>query len=152
VAIVTGDASGIGRAAGARLADAGFRTVMTDVDPSGRKVTAAIERAVFVEHDVTDAPAWERVIETTLQAHDRPDVLVNNAAVSLVRPLTETTFEEWRAARSRTNTITASFFSASVTDMQPGGSSRSTTERSCRTATAWPDSIWRLVATDAIRR
>jgi NAD(P)-dependent dehydrogenase (short-subunit alcohol dehydrogenase family) len=68
VAIVTGGASGIGRAAGARLAEAGFRTVMADVDPSGRKVAAAIEPAVFVEHDVTDEPAWERAVRTPIWA------------------------------------------------------------------------------------
>jgi 3(or 17)beta-hydroxysteroid dehydrogenase len=100
VALVTGGASGIGRAASARLADAGYRVVVTDVDPGGREVAESVGGAVFVEHDVTSEPAWERAVETALQAHGRVDVLVNNAGVVLVRAVTETRLEEWRALQA----------------------------------------------------
>ena len=82
VALVTGGASGIGRAAAARLADAGFRVVVTDIDSAGQQAAAAIAGAVFTEHDVTDEASWERAIKTVLDAHGRLDVLVNNAASS----------------------------------------------------------------------
>jgi 3(or 17)beta-hydroxysteroid dehydrogenase len=96
-ALVTGGASGIGRATAARLADAGFRVVVTDVDPAGQQVVAAIASAVFVEHDVTEESSWERVIETVLDTHGRLDVLVNNAGISYVRAVTDTTLADWRA-------------------------------------------------------
>ena len=97
VALVTGGASGIGRATVARLAEAGLRVVVSDVDPAGEQVAAAAGGALFVEHDVADEAAWEHAIETVLQAHGRLDVRVNNAGISLVRPVTETTLAQWRS-------------------------------------------------------
>jgi 3(or 17)beta-hydroxysteroid dehydrogenase len=96
-ALVTGGASGIGRATAARLADAGFRVVVADVDPAGQEVVAAIAGAVFVEHDVTDEASWERAMATVLDVHGRLDVLVNNAGISYVRAVTDTTLADWRA-------------------------------------------------------
>jgi len=97
VALVTGGASGIGRATSVRLAHAGFRVVVTDIDPAGQQVAAAIDGAVFVEHDVAQEPGWEHAIETTLDIHGRLDVLVNNAGISYGRAITDTTLEDWRA-------------------------------------------------------
>jgi 3(or 17)beta-hydroxysteroid dehydrogenase len=97
VALVTGGASGIGQATAVRLAAAGFRVVVTDVDPTGRQVVAAIAGAVFVEHDITDESSWERAIQTVLDTHGRLDVLVNNAGISYVRPVTDTSLADWRA-------------------------------------------------------
>jgi 3(or 17)beta-hydroxysteroid dehydrogenase len=97
VALVTGGASGIGRATAVRLADAGFRVVLTDIDPAGQQVVAAIAGAVFVEHDVADEPAWERAIQTVLDTHGRLDVLVNNAGIGRGGAVTNTTLEDWRA-------------------------------------------------------
>jgi 3(or 17)beta-hydroxysteroid dehydrogenase len=97
VALVTGGASGIGRATAARLADAGFSVVATDIDPAGQQAVAAIADAVFVEHDVTDESSWERAIATVLDLHGRLDVLVNNAGISYVRAVTDTTLADWRA-------------------------------------------------------
>ena len=97
VALVTGGASGIGRATAVRLAEVGFRVVVTDVDPAGQQVVAAIAEAVFLEHDVTDESSWKRAIQTVLDTHDRLDVLVNNAGISYVRPVTDTPLADWRA-------------------------------------------------------
>jgi NAD(P)-dependent dehydrogenase (short-subunit alcohol dehydrogenase family) len=97
VALVTGGASGIGRATAARLADAGFRVVLTDIDPAGQQVAAAITGTVFVEHDVADEPAWERAIQTVLDTHGRLDVLVNNAGMARIGAVTDTTLDDWRA-------------------------------------------------------
>ncbi|MCA1683411.1 MAG: glucose 1-dehydrogenase [Actinobacteria bacterium] len=97
VALVTGGASGIGRATVLRLATAGMRVVATDIDAAGANVVAAIEGAMFVEHDVRDEAAWERAVEATLQAHGRLDVLVNNAGISRVAAVTEMTLADWRS-------------------------------------------------------
>jgi len=70
---------------------------VTDVDPTGQQVVASIAGAIFAEHDVTDESSWERVIATVLDTHGRLDVLVNNAGISYVRAVTDTTLADWRA-------------------------------------------------------
>jgi 3(or 17)beta-hydroxysteroid dehydrogenase len=97
VALVTGGASGIGRATAVRLADAGFRLVVSDIDPNGQKVVDAIAGAVFVGHDVTNEPSWERAIDTVLDTHGRLDVLVNNAGIAYHRAITDTALADWRS-------------------------------------------------------
>jgi len=97
VALVTGGASGIGRATVARLDEAGYRLVVTDLDAGGEAIAAAARNAIFVAHDVADEAAWERAIAATLDAHGRLDVLVNNAGVSTTGAVTETTLAQWRA-------------------------------------------------------
>ena len=96
VALVTGGASGIGRATVQRLAAAGCKVVATDVDPAGEQVVAELDGARFEAHDVADEAAWERVIAATLREHDRLDVLVNNAGISRVGAVTDTTLADWR--------------------------------------------------------
>jgi NAD(P)-dependent dehydrogenase (short-subunit alcohol dehydrogenase family) len=96
VALVTGGASGIGRATVARLAEAGMRVAASDIDPAGRDVAAAAG-AEFFEHDVADEGAWERVIGDVLHQHGQLDLLVNTAGISMVAPVTDMTLAQWRA-------------------------------------------------------
>jgi NAD(P)-dependent dehydrogenase (short-subunit alcohol dehydrogenase family) len=95
VALVTGGASGIGRATVARLARAGMRVASSDIDPAGSEPAAAAG-ALFFEHDVADEAAWERVIGAVLEEHGRLDLLVNNAGISTVAPVTDMTLAQWR--------------------------------------------------------
>src|SRR4051794_13733993 len=92
VALVTGAASGVGAATAARLADAGYTVVLTDIEPVGD----IVDGALCLEQDVTDEADWERVIASVLEAHGRLDVLVNNAGVGHAGPVTKTSLEEWR--------------------------------------------------------
>lgn len=84
-AIVTGGASGIGRASALRLAAEGARIAIGDLDASGaRAVVAEIEaaggRAIAVETDVSDEAAFRALVDATVDAFGRLDVLHNNAA------------------------------------------------------------------------
>jgi NAD(P)-dependent dehydrogenase (short-subunit alcohol dehydrogenase family) len=95
VALVTGGASGIGRATAQRLAAEGASVVVTDIaNEQGQKVATAISddggRAVFMHHDVALEDEWAGVIERTLQEFGRLDVLVNNAGMGDLAVIEET--------------------------------------------------------------
>lgn len=85
-AVVTGAASGIGRAIALRLAAAGARVALADVDEpelerAGAEARAAGAEAICVPTDVGDAEAVERLRERTLEAFGGVHLLVNNAGV-----------------------------------------------------------------------
>jgi 3-oxoacyl-[acyl-carrier protein] reductase len=85
-AIVTGSATGIGKATAVLFAREGARVVVSDVDEDGaRKVVEAIAgeggEAIFARADVSRAGDVEQLVQTTVRTYGRLDVLVNNAAV-----------------------------------------------------------------------
>ena len=98
VAIVTGAASGIGRACAQRLAAEGARVVATDRDEVGGRQTATLlgPAHVFAALDVTDEAAWIRTVDDTVRAFGRLDVLVNGAGVAEIADIEHTTFEQWQ--------------------------------------------------------
>ncbi len=83
VALVTGGASGIGRASALALAREGALVVVSDLDGEGGATVAAElgGRARFLAHDVRDEAAWRRVLGEVLAVFARLDVLVNVAGV-----------------------------------------------------------------------
>jgi len=102
VALVTGGGSGIGAACAARFAAAGARVAIVDRDrAAGERVAAELERAghraIFVEADVADPAAAERMVTETVEKLDGLDVAVNNAGVAGARvPTGEYPIAEWR--------------------------------------------------------
>jgi NAD(P)-dependent dehydrogenase (short-subunit alcohol dehydrogenase family) len=85
VAVVTGGASGIGRATVHRLVEDGATVVVADIDEEqGRQVAAEIGGS-FVATDVTDPEAWQRLVGTTTDQHRRLDIAFLNAGV-MTRP------------------------------------------------------------------
>jgi NAD(P)-dependent dehydrogenase (short-subunit alcohol dehydrogenase family) len=100
VAMVTGGGAGIGRACCLRLAEEGARVVVTDISAErGDETVGQIEDkggdGLFLRHDVTLEDQWESVVGRAREAYGGVDVLVNNAGLYLIKPLTETTVEEW---------------------------------------------------------
>ncbi len=101
VAVVTGAASGIGRALAQAFAGAGSAVVVADLDGADAKVVAADIRAAggeaeAVEVDVADAAAVDQLATTTLERFGRVDVLCNNAGVSTFNLLRDQTLDDWR--------------------------------------------------------
>jgi len=100
VAIVTGAASGIGRATALLFGREGARVVATDIASSGetvmQEIRAAGGLATFIVHDVTDESTWLKVMTRTLDTYGRLDVLVNNAGIAMSRTVAEMTLAEWR--------------------------------------------------------
>jgi NAD(P)-dependent dehydrogenase (short-subunit alcohol dehydrogenase family) len=101
VALVTGAASGIGRATARLLAGEGATVVVADVAAeAGHQVVKEIEsfggRAEFMALDVGDESAWVSVTNRILGEFARLDVAVNNAGIALALPVTEMTLQDWK--------------------------------------------------------
>ncbi|MEJ8567372.1 SDR family oxidoreductase [Elongatibacter sediminis] len=105
VVVITGAASGLGKADALRLAKEGATVILTDVDDAGREVAADIARATggqtrFEHHDVTDEAAWGDIIARVEKDFGGLDVLVNNAGIVVVANPEETTLEQFRRANA----------------------------------------------------
>jgi len=103
VALVTGGASGIGRAAAYRLARDGAHVVIADINAeAGQAVAADLAarfgegRAIFAPADVTDERAVESALHAAVLAFGGLDILVNNAGIASSAPVDETTLALWR--------------------------------------------------------
>ncbi|GMA91466.1 short-chain dehydrogenase [Homoserinibacter gongjuensis] len=99
VAFVTGAASGIGKAIATRLAADGACVVIADLDLAKAQAAAAelgsTDVAIGVQVDVTDSAQVERALDEAILAFGGVDLVVNNAGVSLSKPLLETTEQDW---------------------------------------------------------
>jgi NAD(P)-dependent dehydrogenase (short-subunit alcohol dehydrogenase family) len=91
-ALVTGAAGGVGRATVQVFAEAGWRVIGVDRASSGESFP---ETGLFIQADLSDPDALARIFNQAHAFSERLDALVNNAAVQIVKPLLETTAQEW---------------------------------------------------------
>ncbi|WP_349425320.1 bifunctional aldolase/short-chain dehydrogenase [Microbacterium sp. LWS13-1.2] len=99
IALVTGAASGIGKAIATRLAAEGACVVIADLDLEKAQAAAAelgnTDVAVGVAANVADADAIQAAFDAAVLAFGGVDLVVNNAGLSLSKPLLETTEKDW---------------------------------------------------------
>ena len=100
VAMVTGAARGLGRAAALRLLERGASVAVNVRDPA--RADAVVRelggRCIAIPGDVAAAGMPEQLAERTLERFGRIDVLINNAALPLTTRFEQITAEEWRRA------------------------------------------------------
>ncbi|WP_328480974.1 SDR family oxidoreductase [Streptomyces sp. NBC_00377] len=100
--LLTGAASGIGRATAFAFAEAGARVIAVDRDAQGAADTAERCRLIGAAGawaeavDVSDERAMEKLAERVLAQHGVVDVLVNNAGIGMSGSFFDTTSEDWR--------------------------------------------------------
>ncbi len=126
VALITGAASGQGRAAATLFAEHGGAVVVADIDDDGAAETVALVekqegRAAAIHADVSLRNDCDAMVEFTIAQFGRIDVLYNNAAVQMSGHLVDCTEEEWDLTL-RTN-LNAIFWAcrAAIPPMLEGG-------------------------------
>jgi NAD(P)-dependent dehydrogenase (short-subunit alcohol dehydrogenase family) len=100
VAIITGGASGIGRATVDLFAREGARVIVVDVNEAAgaqlqKEISTHGGRAVFLKGDVTRDADCQLVVNATIQHFQRIDILFNNAGIIRRSTITEVSEEDW---------------------------------------------------------
>lgn len=100
VALITGAASGIGKAIALKFANEGANIAIVDIDKqSSEKLASKIEsqgcEAIYIECDVTNETHVNNAVKSTVDQLGALHILVNNAGVSPLKPLGEISLEEW---------------------------------------------------------
>ncbi len=93
---MTGGGQGLGEAIARALSEMGMRVIVADISAGAAdRVASALSDADSATVDVRDKDAMREMIERVHAAHGAVDVLVNNAAITLSRPIWEIDPEEW---------------------------------------------------------
>ena len=103
IALVTGAASGIGRASAELLASEGAKVVLSDIDDTNGEAAAkgivdAGGEAIFTHLDATNAEEWQAAVDVAVSTFGGLNILVNNAGAGPPGGVEETTPEVWRKA------------------------------------------------------
>ncbi len=99
VALITGGASGIGRAVAVQLAELGACVAIADRNTEGAQLLAqdlGLDRVMAVTVDVADPDSANAMVDAVTERFGKLDILVHSAGVGIERGFLETTPEEWR--------------------------------------------------------
>lgn len=98
IAIVTGGASGLGRATAVLLAQEGATVVVADIDEAGGEQVASTcgGGSRFRKLDVREEAAWQALVAETVADFGGLHILFNNAGIGIVGRIVDFTLEDWR--------------------------------------------------------
>src|ERR1700677_701566 len=98
VIIVTGAGGGLGEGIARVCHREGAQVMIADIDgPRAAAVAASLERSALAMHcDVRQDKQLEQLVEKTVERFGRVDGLVNNAGISCIKPVLETTPDDWQ--------------------------------------------------------
>lgn len=104
VGLITGGGSGIGLATARRLFDAGAVVYVADLDlPAAQATCNRLDnpaRAIPLRLDVTQPDDWQQALREITRQQGRFNLLVNNAGISISKPVAELSFEDWHKVLS----------------------------------------------------
>lgn len=95
VALVTGAGGGLGEAIARLFASEGAQLIITDINEAAVKAVAADIGAVGLAHDVSKEEDWAAVVTSAESEYGGLDILVNNAGIFDIKPLLETSTEDY---------------------------------------------------------
>jgi len=98
IALITGGASGIGKAAAILLAEEGAQIIVSDINVKSANETANEigNSAIAYEHDVTDEGSWKILLSKIKHKFGHINILVNCAGIAMIGNIEETTLEDWK--------------------------------------------------------
>jgi len=98
-AIITGGAQGIGKAIAKAFLEKGWTAVIADTDREAGEETVRefniLGRIEFIQTDVSNEKQVKKLVEQTMQQFESIDALINNAGISVNKPLETLSLEEW---------------------------------------------------------
>jgi len=105
IALITGAASGLGKADAWKLAQEGATVILTDIDDDGQALAEKISASTgqqtrFFHQDVSNESRWEEIMAAIVHEFGGLDVLVNNAGVAFIATPEDTTLEQFRVTNS----------------------------------------------------
>jgi dihydroanticapsin dehydrogenase len=124
-AIITGGASGIGKATCELFAEEGCQVVIADIDETGgqqlaEQIQATGGTAIFISTNVTDEPNVQAMVAQTVEQFERVDILVNNAAIFVFKGI-DATIDDWHKILSVNVIGAATVAKHVVTEMKKTG-------------------------------
>lgn len=98
IALITGGASGLGKASAELFAEEGGRVMIADINETGGQAVAASlgEAGAFVKLDVTSEESWTAALAATKERFGGLNVLVQSAGIAITADVTQTSLEDWR--------------------------------------------------------
>ena len=98
IALITGGASGVGRATVELMVKEGAQVVFTDLNvEAGEALAASLgDKAVFMRQDAASAADWDAVMAMLRERFGRLDILVNNAGILIKGSIEDATLDDWQ--------------------------------------------------------
>ena len=123
VALISGGARGMGKAAAQLFASEGARVAVCDVvDDEGKALAESIgEAAIFRHHDVRSEDEWAAATDAALSAFGRLDVLINNAGIGEMTPFVDMTLDDYRRVTEINQTGVFLGMKAAIEPMKASG-------------------------------